>query len=45
MFITKMMASKNFDMKGIKACTFDLNHLINFTNGKPSQETIMNYNL
>ena len=45
MFITKMMASKNFDMKGIKVCTFDLNYLINFTNGKPSQETIMNYNL
>ncbi len=44
-FITKMVVSKNLDMKSIKAYTSDLNHLINFTNGKISQETIMNYNL
>ncbi|MCI9654292.1 MAG: tyrosine-type recombinase/integrase [Acholeplasmatales bacterium] len=42
-FITKMMVSKNLDMKSIKAYTSDLNHLIDFTNGKVSQESIMGY--
>ena len=42
-FITKMMVSKNLDMKSIKAYTSDLNHLIDFTNGKISQESIMSY--
>ena len=42
-FITKMMVSKNLDTKSIKAYTSDLNHLIDFTNGKVSQEFIMNY--
>lgn len=42
-FITKMMVSKNLDMKSIKAYTSDLNHLIDFTNGKISQESLMNY--
>lgn len=42
-FITKMMVSKNLDTKSIKAYTSDLNHLIEHTNGKISQESIMNY--
>ena len=42
-FITKMMVSKNLDMKSIKAYTSDLNHLIDYTNGKISQESIMSY--
>ncbi len=42
-FITKIMVSKNLDMKSIKAYTLDLNHLIEFTNGKVSQELIMSY--
>lgn len=42
-FITKMMVSKNLDIKSIKAYTSDLNHLIDFTNGKVSQESIMGY--
>ena len=42
-FITKMMVSKNLDMKSIKAYTSDLDHLIDFTNGKVSQESIMGY--
>lgn len=42
-FITKMMVSKNLDTKSIKAYTSDLNHLIGFTNGKVSQESIMSY--
>ncbi len=42
-FITKMVVSKNLDMKSIKAYTSDLNHLIDFTNGKVSQESIMGY--
>lgn len=37
------MVSKNLDMKSIKAYTLDLNHLIEFTNGKVSQELIMSY--
>lgn len=37
------MVSKNLDMKSIKAYTSDLNHLINYTNGKVSQESIMSY--
>ncbi len=42
-FITKMMVSKNLDIKSIKAYTSDLNHLIDFTNGKVTQESIMSY--
>lgn len=42
-FITKIMVSKNLDMKSIKAYTLDLNHFIEFTNGKVSQELIMSY--
>ncbi len=42
-FITKMMVFKNLDMKSIKTYTSDLNHLIDFTNGKISQESIMSY--
>lgn len=42
-FITKMMVSKNLDMKSIKAYTSDLNHLIDFTNGKVSQELVTGY--
>ena len=42
-FITKMVVSKNLDMKSIKAYTSDLNHLTDFTNGKVSQESIMGY--
>lgn len=42
-FITKMVVSKNLDRKSIKAYTLDLNHLIEFTNGKVSQELIMSY--
>ena len=38
-----MVVSKNLDMKSIKAYTSDLNHLIDFTNGKVSQESIMGY--
>lgn len=38
-----MMVSKNLDMKSIKAYTSDLDHLIDFTNGKVSQESIMGY--
>lgn len=38
-----MMVSKNLDMKSIKAYTSDLNHLIDFTNGKVTQESIMSY--
>lgn len=37
------MVSKNLDMKSIKAYTSDLDHLIDFTNGKVSQESIMGY--
>lgn len=37
------MVSKNLDMKSIKAYTLDLNHFIEFTNGKVSQELIMSY--
>ncbi len=42
-FITKMMVFKNLDMKSIKTYTSDLNHLIEHTNGKISQESIMSY--
>lgn len=42
-FITKMMVSKNLDIKSIKAYTSDLNHLIEFTSGKASQDLIMSY--
>lgn len=42
-FITKMMVSKNLDIKSIKAYTSDLNHLIGFTNGKISQELVTSY--
>jgi integrase/recombinase XerC/integrase/recombinase XerD len=37
------MVSKNLDIKSIKAYTSDLNHLIDFTNGKVTQESIMSY--
>ncbi|MCM1557478.1 MAG: tyrosine-type recombinase/integrase [Anaeroplasma bactoclasticum] len=37
------MVSKNLDTKSIKAYTSDLNQLIEFLNGKVSQESIMSY--